>query len=959
MYKQASFFDVLAIRQAVTAYETAKTAYETGQLEAETEAHVYNDLYRFFARYYDDGDFISQRRFGPDRYALPYSGQEVYLHWANADQYYVKTGERFSNYTFTLPATVSDQSAQVVFFRLQKAETDRDNTKSSDKRFFTLNPETPYHWDESSRLLTLNFEYRALTPAESERVGSRNQQDKLNEEAVQRLAETLPNPYLKAQLLQPDGSDGDRSRFIRHLHRYTARHTRDYFIHKNLAPFLRQELDYFLKNEILGLDDIDMNNPVRARLALARVRVIRHIAHYIIAFLAQIENFQKRLFEKRKFVLQSDYCLTLDRIPEAVRDELYAALLHNEPQLQAWRDLYALDQTEPTLFNPNGNLTGITEAFLKLHPHLMLDTAYLESGLKVKLLAAFDNLDATIDGLLIHSENFQALNLLLPRYQEKVKCIYIDPPYNTGNDEFIYKDNFRHSSWLAMMENRLRVARDILAQDGVIFLSVDEKELAHLKLLLINIFENNLVGEIIWKNATDNNPTRIAQEHEYVLCFAKNLEQLPREWKSPFSDAKEILLDYYDYLKGNTLSIEEMEKEYQQFIKDNRAAIGELVRYKFLDEEGPYTGSESVHNPHPNGYDYEIIHPITQKPMRKPVNGYRFPEETMRRDYIEKGKLIYGPDENRIVKIKLYLKDYVSPFRSVITLDGWLGAYSLNALFGSSNNVFDNPKTVQFIERLISFSAESDAEVLDFFAGSGTTAQAIIELKYKYDESRKYTMIEMGDYFDTVLKPRIQKVAYAAEWRDGQPVPGSEGQSQMFQYIRLESYDDTLSNISFKDRRRQPTLFDLLDNLPDYRLHYMLDFETEESPVLLNLAQFSRPFDYHLQGQPVDLITTFNFLLGLRLETQREFTWETGRVVRVVGLNPQGQRVCVIWRNVPEFSRLEAEKAWLQNQVLAGLKVDLLLINGESLLPGAQPLEPEFQRLMFANVTPAPPVEVN
>ena len=163
------------------------------------------------------------------------------------------------------------------------------------------------------------------------------------------------------------------------------------------------------------------------------------------------------------------------------------------------------------------------------------------------------------------------------------------------------------------------------------------------------------MGEIVWQNARDNNPTQIAQEHEYVFCFAKNRQALSSIWKSPYSDAKELLLRHYEELKEQGFTGRQLQARYQRFVRDNAAALGELERYKFADEEGPFTGSESVHNPHPGGYDYQIIHPITMRPMRKPANGYRFPEETMRRQYIEEDRLIYGPDENRIVKIKLSL----------------------------------------------------------------------------------------------------------------------------------------------------------------------------------------------------------------------------------------------------------------------------------------------------------------
>ena len=228
----------------------------------------------------------------------------------------------------------------------------------------------------------------------------------------------------------------------------------------------------------------------------------------------------------------------------------------------------------------------------------------------------------------------------------------------------------------------------------------------------------------------------------------------------------------------------------------------------------------------------------------------------------------------------------------------------------------------------------------------------------RIEGNRKYILVEMADYFDTILKPRIQKVAYAADWRDGKPVAGSPGQSHMFHYLRLESYEDTLNNLRF--RSLDGPLFAALDAMPDYLLHYMLDYETAGSPSLLDVAQFEPPFAYQLnitrhdvtEPRTIDLVATFNFLLGLRVRTIRRFEREGAPVVRVTGEDPAGRRVCVLWRDVPPLEEMEAEKAWLQAEALAGVAYDRLYINGESALPGSDVLaiEPEFKRLMFEGI---------
>jgi adenine-specific DNA-methyltransferase len=226
----------------------------------------------------------------------------------------------------------------------------------------------------------------------------------------------------------------------------------------------------------------------------------------------------------------------------------------------------------------------------------------------------------------------------------------------------------------------------------------------------------------------------------------------------------------------------------------------------------------------------------------------------------------------------------------------------------------------------------------------------------------------MADYFDTVLKPRIQKVAFADEWRDGRPVlpPNgqtqllSTGQSHMFQYIRLESYDDTFHNIRF--RKTDGPQLSLLQEMDDYFLGYLLDHETAGSPTLLDVEQFRRPFDYRLlvtgndgvlQPQPVDLVTTFNFLLGLAVQTIRHYEYEGNPIVRVTGLNPDGKQVCVLWRNVLPSDQLDAERDWILANVLHDVgyeDCDKLYVNGENTIPRALLTEEEFKRRMFEEV---------
>ena len=350
--------------------------------------------------------------------------------------------------------------------------------------------------------------------------------------------------------------------------------------------------------------------------------------------------------------------------------------------------------------------------------------------------------------ILIEGDNLHALTALSFTHEGKIDVIYIDPPYNTANKDFKYndtfidkEDSFRHSKWLSFINKRLEIAKRLLNGSGVIFISIDDNEQAQLKLLCDNIFgENEMVGKIIWKNVTDNNPTNIASEHEYILCYAKQKSQIGKVWKSTRSYAKEVVLKIEAELLAKHQSIDFLEKEYKDWFKENKKFLGELDRYKYIDFDGIYTGSQSVHNPGKEGYRYDIIHPVTKKPCKQPLMGYRFPESTINK-LLEEGKILFGEDHNKLIEIKVYAKDYLSKLSSLIDLDGRLGANELREIFPNSPKVFNNPKPVELLTEILSFSLSKTSTVLDFFAGSGSTLHSTIELNKEDGGNRRCILV--------------------------------------------------------------------------------------------------------------------------------------------------------------------------------------------------------------------------
>lgn len=396
--------------------------------------------------------------------------------------------------------------------------------------------------------------------------------------------------------------------------------------------------------------------------------------------------------------------------------------------------------------------------------------------------------NAASENIYISGDNLDGLKHLLKSYAQKIKCIYIDPPYNTGSDGFVYQDNFNytseslqeklsigedeaerileltkrgsasHSAWLMFIYSRLLLAKDLLTDDGVIFISIDDNEQANLKLICDDVFgEENWLGTIIWKNATDNNPTQIAIEHEYVLCFSKKKSSLDSEWKSRISDIKESLIRKGEELIEEYEDLGELKEEYNKWFKAHKSELWPLDRYKYIDNGGIYTGSQSVHNPGKEGYRYDVFHPITNKPCKQPLMGYRFPESTMN-ELIRDGKILFGEDESKIIELKLYASEYSEKLSSIIDIDGRIGSYDLKELF-PTNTVFTNPKPVAFLNVFLPLVLTKDDDIiLDFFSGSGSTAHSIFKANVNDDKRRKFIAIQLPEQFDD--KNQAQKIAY-------------------------------------------------------------------------------------------------------------------------------------------------------------------------------------------------------
>ena len=451
-------------------------------VDEDAEASVYSHLLDFFSRYYDAGDFVSKRRYKDGVYAIPYAGEEVKLHWANADQYYIKSGENFQNYSFKL-----DDGARVSF-KLVTAETAKDNIKDNDAvRCFVLwNPDEAANVEDEERAaslpktiledvngeLVIYFQYLKFKKG--------TKQADLIKDAQEKIAIALGQQKLLIKYnvlaLAPTEKEKKRTVLGKHLQQYVAKNTSDYFIHKDLKGFLTRELDFYIKNEMMHLDDVMSAESFKViEQNLRKIQAVRTIATELITFMAQLEDFQKKLWLKKKFVTQCDYCITMDRVPEDLRAEVFA----NAAQQDEWKKLGFEMKPASDLFAHDAIDAR------------MVDTKFFSEEFKAKLLAAIPDIDEQCDGLLIHADNFQALGFIGERYDGAVQSIYIDPPYNAKTSEILYKNTFKHSAWLSLMDGRLLVSKKLFGVNTVQVVAIDEVEQERLGYLISNIFPNH------------------------------------------------------------------------------------------------------------------------------------------------------------------------------------------------------------------------------------------------------------------------------------------------------------------------------------------------------------------------------------------------------------------------------------------------------------------------------------
>ena len=918
----------------VAEYQKLKAQFAQSADTESMQAEVFSHLVTFFSRYYDGGDFLSKRRYKDNTYAIPYNGEEVKLHWANSDQYYIKTSEYFRDYTFVLPT-----SRKKVHFVLKDASTEQNNNRAAnnmERRFALYVPENdePIVETTAEGELNIYFTYELMPKA--------TKQKDLLSAALEGIKPLVPTDFEEVLTAKaPTKDNANRTLLEKHLTDYTAKNSFDYFIHKDLGGFLHRELDFYIKNEVLHIDDLDAQL-INSQLTI--VRAIKLVGEKIIRMLAQLENFQKKLWLKKKFVVQSDYCITLDRVPE----KLYPEIIANEAQREEWVRLFAIDEIKGDMMT-EGYSEPLTIEFLKQNPFLVLDTAFFDAKFKHQLVKSMENVDEQTNGLLINSENFQALELLQEKFARRAKCAYIDPPYNAKSSEIMYKNTFKHASWLSLMENRINVARNLLRDDSVFEIAIDEVENARLCLLndaLLDFYSGRADVSIVI-NPSGQQGKNFSTSSEYVhFYFQDEPNMLAKEIRSEENADVRGFMNGAKGEGGNYLRTSGKTCFYPIYVKDNN-----VIGFGDVCEDDFHPISANVVNG-----DILEIYPIDAEGVeRKWLFG---------RDTVSDIQSELSVKKNRntglyeIIRTKTEI-NYKTVWTDSMYSAKEHGTNLLSKMFKSP--VFSFPKSLYAVKDCIGIAIRNTQSsiVLDFFAGSGTTGHAVIEHNRDNENANhKYVLCEMGDYFNSATRPRIEKALYSRDWRDGKPI-SRNGISQCFKYIRLEQYEDTLNNLEIKKQQ-----IDWRDDEfhESYMLSYMLDTETRDS--LLNLKMFVNPFnmslkttkDNELVETKVDMVETFNYLIGLNVETEDWF--ENDNICVVQGkTHRRGLKTLVIWRNCEEIDNEKLCRFFERMDFRTrDTEFDLIYVNGDNTLPNLRRdeenwkvvlMEEEFAKRMF------------
>ena len=865
-----------ALKGLVAEYRSRTETQVSQQTVQQDRAEVLNRLYQFFSRHYQDGDFIVERRYGKGgaRYVKS-TGEDTEFHWATEDMYYIKSGDIFTDF----PVRLANGQKFLFTVDPESLQATRSALKPNDKAHYELDAAT-----KDGEIIKVRLKY--LKGAQTEK-----QKDEIVT-AVQKVG---------AGGTAESGAD-----IRRWLGRFMARNQSDFFIHKRLKEALSEDLDIFLKTEVLDVDQLlaGANQQTDLPKRVMKVaRIVREVGGHIINFLAALEDFQKALWEKKKLVFETRYVITLDRL------ERYAPawLAQNievivKKQRAEWKGLGFGDYAKATacIRKTKGDLaTAATEQYLPLP----IDTRNFDAEFKWSMLEAVSAstpLEDALDGVAIQSDNWQALNVLQQKYDRKIQALYADPPYNTDAGPIDYKNGYRKGSWAALIYDRFVLSRNLLQLDGIACATIDDYQQRELHTIMEMIFGvDNRIGTVAIRANPRGRPTKtgLAIAHEYAIFFRNDpssvLEKVERTAKQQER-----------YKESDEQGVFEWMNFRRQGSDSDRSQRPRMYYPIFLGESSLRIPKITWNEPHKEWEVHEkpkhgevIVYPIDEDGNQK---RWRWKHDEVTANLGE-----FQVKDDRSDRRWVYFK-YRPNQKGVQATTVWsdarhsateYGTAVVKKLFGKS--AFSYPKSFLAVQDCLKVAGlrDEDGWCIDIFAGSGTTAHAVMAMNADDGGKRKFILVETNKYFDSVTLNRVKKVGASLDWKDGS-AEAVNGSGVFVRVQSLEQYDDTLESLDAEINEGNSG--ELVFHDPAFALRYRLDKISRA--LYCGVDRFATPFGYKLrraegggEARPceVDLVESIPYLLGM--DVNRLYRESQGVVM--LGRNRRGQSVAVYFRD--------------------------------------------------------------
>lgn len=704
----------------------------------EFREELFDKLYSFFQRYFSESGSIYFRHtpLHQNVYEKVYTDdRDVVLFWKTHMLYYVKTDRLFKS----LLVEVDEHK---FWFDASQTELKRSNEKR----------DVVFSFREKRSDGTLVFDVNY-----SER-GSKTKEEEI----------------LKA--LKKEGVDLTDETLNQAFRVFEKQSEVDFFINKDARSFLREQFDMWMYQYLFEGQNI------WSAERLAQLQVLKSIAFKVIDLISQFEDELVKIWNKPKFVRNSHYVITLDKLQGTAVLEKILAHPNFDEQVREWRDLGMIDDDFQVGMLTQQDLVG--DLLHTQYQHMPFDTKYFPD-LDLDVLGLFENLDTALDGWLVHSENYQALISLLLKYKGIISVVYIDPPYNSKSSEILYVNTYKHASWLTLMENRLNVSREFCGPTGSHIVAIDENEQEDLGNLLEGIFPSHIrtcISVIHNKKGIQGDYFSYNNDFAY-FCLSPLLEELNG---NPIPEED---WEYDNLRKWGSVSTRNTAKNcfYPILVKDDA-----IVGFGEVCPENMHPTSSNVLND--NGITE--VYPIDSSNVERK---WRYARQTVE-DILPLLRVVESKSgEKQIFKARNF-QQYKTVWDNPLYIAGDYGTRLLTDMgINPEENLF--PKSIYAVVDSIHAVSTKTSLVMDYFGGSGTTTHAVMNLNREDGGKRKYILVEMGEHFNTVILPRIKKVAFNSKWSNGKPVfgKGESGMSHFVKYYELEQYEDVLQRAHYED----------------------------------------------------------------------------------------------------------------------------------------------------------------